>query len=237
MEAEAGVVVAALVLLGVLPLLGIVLWHRRSVERWREAGAALGLAPHGEAARLGPLRDYDVLRGSVGGRAVQLVTYTTGSGKSEQRWTALEAAAERADPGFALRVTREGLGARLAKLVGGQDVEVGNPDFDARFRVQASDAERARRALGFGGQQAVAAMPAFHELRVGGEPNLAELSRAVAVLSPRLGRRLEAAQLVPGGSTARLVWQGVVKDTDRLAAALPLLAKVAEAAEEAAPRA
>lgn len=49
---------------------------------------------------------------------------------------------------FELELRREGFGARLAKAVGGQDVTIGDPAFDAAVRVKASPPEQAVAFLG-----------------------------------------------------------------------------------------
>jgi hypothetical protein len=48
---------------------------------------------------------------------------------------------------FELDLRREGFGAKLAKAVGGQDVAVGDPAFDAAVRIKASPPEQAAAFL------------------------------------------------------------------------------------------
>lgn len=137
-----------------------------------------------------------------------------GHGEQEQRWTEVSLGLPGVDPAFRLRVTREGLGAGVAKVLGGQDLEVGHPAFDGAFRVQASDAVRARGALGLEAQRAVAALQPFDELRL---DSAGPGGRRVAVL--------------------RLVRAGVIVDPGAVRAALASLADLAASLEAAAPRA
>jgi len=81
-------------------------------------------------------------------------TDSDGNSRTERRLVAqawAEPAAELGD----LRVYREGLLSKLGKALGGQDVQLGNPDFDKAFMVKASNPAGVPRLLGAGAQRAL----------------------------------------------------------------------------------
>ena len=81
--------------------------------------------------------------------------------------------------GFLLQVTREGLGARIAKMLGGVDVEVGDAEFDARFRVSADDRDRATFALSPDLRREILDVVEFRRLRVRGREATLEVEGRV----------------------------------------------------------
>lgn len=142
--------------LAVLAVLGVSFaFAVRRHRRWREFGEALGFVNAEAGAPLAWLRGLDAYSGVHAGRAATLYTFTRGSGKSRQTWTAI-ALATSSPPDLRLRVTKQGVGAFFAKAFGGQDVEVGDAAFDGAFRIEASDPERARRILDYRAQEAIA---------------------------------------------------------------------------------
>jgi hypothetical protein len=176
----------------------------------------------------------------VGRFPAQVRSYVTGSGKSKQTWTALEVVVPGGDPGFLLRVTREGLGARFAKAVGGQDVQLGNAEFDAQFRVRGSDEPRVRRALELGVQLALPELLPFEELSV--EPAMSfegmgwAPSGGVGALKVLRGPLMHLPEVQAALDKAsdgevpmvRYVRRGFVMDPEVYARALPVLARIAE---------
>jgi hypothetical protein len=214
---------------------GVALHQARVRRRWEALGVALGLRAEQPPERLGPFTvGHTTWRGAPAGREVRLRTYATRSGKSSQQWTLLEVAAPLASPGLDVEVTREGLGSRLARVLGQVEVETGNAAFDEAHWVRARNAGLARAALGFAAQQAIEALPRFSKLRVapatprGIIPGDAPWVRALAA-------RLQEDDLAPGGCVVALLLVGTVADPERVGPALGHLARVAEAAEAGAP--
>jgi hypothetical protein len=74
---------------------------------------------------------------------VTLDTYTVNTGKSSTTFTRMRAPYVNAD-GFRFKVYRKGLFSGLAKTLGMQDVEVGEPGFDRDFIIKGSDESRLR---------------------------------------------------------------------------------------------
>lgn len=101
------------------------------VDRWR--GEPFGVG-HSQRAT-------DVMLGRWSGRPVVSFTYayTTGSGKSESTYTfhVLAMALPAYLPTLAL--TPEGVGARLAKAFGGQDIQFESEEFNRAWRVECTD--------------------------------------------------------------------------------------------------
>lgn len=93
-------------------------------------------------------RTAEVLRGRFAGRETVSFVYRwrTGSGKEEQHHSAHVVAV--ALPAYLpiVEVAPEGLGARLAKAFGGQDLRFESDEFNRAFRVQAYD-ERTAYAI------------------------------------------------------------------------------------------
>lgn len=127
----------------VLIFAGTIGFERLRRRRWLALASALHLEPAGKSG----FGDLPPLRGSLAGRPVTLRTFTRGSGKNQTRWTALDVDAPRVDPYFRLRLTPEGLGTRVAKAFGGQDVQLGDEAFDEAFRIESNDADRALRVF------------------------------------------------------------------------------------------
>lgn len=238
--------VVALFVLLPLAFLGLpFLWARRVNRGMAAAGAALGLHPHGSPPRHAIAGDSRPLRGDRSGRTVQLRLFTVAVGRSSTTYTALEVPLPGVDPAATLRLQKEGLGQRLVKALGGQDVETGNPDFDAAFRIQASDAARARAALDLAAQDAIARLPAFVELRLA---PCVETPAGEFLDPPERYRRgyvtwgsapgLQLARPGAGPEVAVLRWArvGTFHDAEGLGEAVPLLLRVAESVEQAMPR-
>src|SRR5690606_11195053 len=100
------------------------------VGRWR-----------GQPFNLGHSRRVEhLLSGDFQGRpaAVFEYRYTTGHGKnrSTTRLTVVMLALPTFLPD--LEITNEGVGARIAKMFGGQDIQFESEEFNRRWRVQAS---------------------------------------------------------------------------------------------------
>ena len=86
-------------------------------------------------------RATDVLAGRYDGHSALSFTYrwTTGSGKNQTTQTAHVVGVVLPTYLPTVELTPEGLGARLAKLVGAQDIQFESEDFNRKFRVASSD--------------------------------------------------------------------------------------------------
>ena len=82
----------------------------------------------------------------VKGWRVTLDTFTVSTGKSSATFTRMRAPYVNPD-GFRFKVYRKGMFSQIAKKLGMQDVEVGDPPFDAAFIVRGSDESRLRSLL------------------------------------------------------------------------------------------
>ncbi len=71
-------------------------------------------------------------------------TTSTGQSTTTRTYTRLRAPYANKD-GFRFKIYRQGLFDGLGKLFGGQDIEVGYPDFDDDFIIQGNDSEKVRQ--------------------------------------------------------------------------------------------
>jgi len=245
---------ATLFLLTFPVVLGIVLgiaWvqSRRHARAWGDLATALGFTPMAGASPWTRGGFLPPLQGSAGPFPARLVTYTTGSGKNQQRWTSIEVPLPEVSPAFTLRLTREGLGGKLLIALGGQDVKTGDDDFDRAFRIRASDEGQAQRALEPFARQALAGLKPFGEVRVEPALVLGDGSHA-----PATGiAMLDAVLALPGGPRAeqardlfrdaerrgpvallRYTREGLRADPDATRAALQAVAALGEAVTRAA---
>jgi hypothetical protein len=69
---------------------------------------------------------------------ITLDTYTESSGESAVTYTRMRAPYVNSD-GFRFTIYRKGLFSELGKLLGMQDIEVGDPEFDEEFIIKAND--------------------------------------------------------------------------------------------------
>ena len=108
-------------------------------RRWRGEPFGRGSSPH----------VTDLMVGRWGGRPATsfTYTYTTGSGKDESTHTFHVIAL--ALPAYlsTLELTPEGVGTRLARAFGAQDIQFESEDFNRAWRVRASDAKFAHDVL------------------------------------------------------------------------------------------
>ncbi len=85
----------------------------------------------------------EVLPGTWSGSSATSFTYRYVTGSGKDRTTHQFHVVALALPSFlsTLTLTQEGVGARLAKLVGGQDLQFESEDFNRAWRVEADDAK------------------------------------------------------------------------------------------------
>jgi hypothetical protein len=82
----------------------------------------------------------------VGPWVVTLDTYTVNTGKSSVTFTRMRAPFVNRD-GFRFTITRAGIFSPVARVLGFQDVEVGDPAFDKAFVIKSNDEPRVRTLL------------------------------------------------------------------------------------------
>lgn len=154
------VLVVPVLLFGGALALGIVL-HRRRVEALRRWAAATGWTYVGSDASLvrrwrgqpfgqgHAQRTSDVLVGTFeGARALSFAyAWTTGSGKDQTTHTAHVVALGLPATLPWVEVTPQGLGARLAKVFGAQDIDFELQEFNDAFRVASGDARVAHAII------------------------------------------------------------------------------------------
>jgi hypothetical protein len=83
------------------------------------------------------------VQAQVGPWTVTLDTYTESSGESAVTYTRMRAPYVNPD-GFRFTIYRRGFFSNLGKLLGMQDIEVGDPEFDEAFIVKGNDEDRVR---------------------------------------------------------------------------------------------
>ncbi|AEY67500.1 hypothetical protein [Clostridium sp. BNL1100] len=74
---------------------------------------------------------------------VTLDTYTVSTGKSSTTYTRVRAPYVNKD-GFRFKIYRKGIFSEIGKAFGGQDVEVGFPEFDEDFIIKGNDEQKLR---------------------------------------------------------------------------------------------
>lgn len=152
-------------------------------------------------------RATEVLRGTYDGRPALSFSYqwTTGSGKNRTTHHAHVVALALPTYLPTVEVTPEGLGARLAKLVGAQDVQFESEAFNRAYRVAATDQRTGHAILHPRLMERLLRSDALgNAWRIGGtwilswETGTTDLDR----LAPRLGLLSAVVRSVP-----RHVWQ------------------------------
>jgi len=78
---------------------------------------------------------------------ITLDLYTEPSGEQSQTYTRMRAPYVNKD-GFRFTIYRKGFFSELGKLLGMQDVEIGEPDFDDAFIIKGNDENRLRELFG-----------------------------------------------------------------------------------------
>jgi hypothetical protein len=121
----------------------------KSVNRsWGEIAARAGLTLKPAAALTSP-----ELNGTFRGRPARVHTYSTGTEHNRQTYTAVALTVKNAG-NASMEVTPSGtLGNVLGRVVKAQDVQIGNPEFDARFVVKSEPPDFAVKFLGSAGVQ------------------------------------------------------------------------------------
>ena len=107
-------------------------------EAWRLLGEEIGADFVG-----GGFWKGSKVQAHVGPWTVTLDTHTVSTGKSSVTYTRMRAPYVNPD-GLRFTVYRKGFFSELGKLLGMQDIEVGNPEFDEAFIVKGTDEFKVR---------------------------------------------------------------------------------------------
>lgn len=83
----------------------------------------------------------------VGPWTITLDTYTVSTGKSSVTFTRMRVPYANPD-GFRFKIYRAGFFSEFAKLLGMEDIEVGDPEFDEAFILKGNDEYRVRELFG-----------------------------------------------------------------------------------------
>jgi len=122
---------------------------------WQVAADTLGFSFSPGAWRGGP-----TMTGLIDGAPAEIKSYTKSSGKNSTRYTRYTVSFS--SLGIGLRLQRQsGMGLFL-KVLGTQDIVIGEPVFDEAFIVQASDPQAARAVLGAGTTMVLNRLIALH---------------------------------------------------------------------------
>jgi hypothetical protein len=100
---------------------------------WRQLSEEVG----GELVDSGFWKGKKV-QAHAGPWTITLDTYTESSGESAVTYTRMRAPYVNSD-GFRFTIYRKGIFSELGKLLGMQDIEVGDPEFDEAFIIKAND--------------------------------------------------------------------------------------------------
>ncbi|MEL6178318.1 MAG: hypothetical protein AAFS10_05160 [Myxococcota bacterium] len=110
-------------------------------KRWTEIAQALGLT-HNE----GPFLGVGSIEGEYHGYWVRIDTFTSGSGKNSKTYTRIQTF-HNPPLGLGLNIYREGIFSGFGKMLGFQDIEVGDRQFDDRFTIKGQDEESVIKLL------------------------------------------------------------------------------------------
>lgn len=135
----------AIVGLAVLIALGIkqarVLQQRTAANLERLAGQ-LGLQA---SPRVGPAKRPG-LTGFLGGKPVELYSYSVSNGKTSVTWVAITVQATAAT-GLTFHLQKQGFGSKVMEFFGVHEITVGDPEFDAAWFVRTNRPDFFRAAL------------------------------------------------------------------------------------------
>jgi hypothetical protein len=108
-------------------------------EVWRQLTEEIGA----EFVERGFWKGGSKVQAQVGPWTVTLDTYTDSSGESSTTYTRMRAPYVNPE-GFRFTIYRKGFFSDLGKLLGMQDIEVGEPEFDEAFIIKGNDEDRVR---------------------------------------------------------------------------------------------
>ena len=110
-------------------------------ELWEQMATDIGVEYEDRGAF-----GQDVLRYNSGEWEITLDTYAAGDGTSSVNYTRMRAPFVNKD-GLRFKICREGLFAPIGKLLGLQDIQVGDEFFDKNFLIKGTDEEKIKLLL------------------------------------------------------------------------------------------
>ncbi|GAB1489752.1 hypothetical protein MASR2M8_22060 [Opitutaceae bacterium] len=128
-----------------------ILWAgARSTAKSRRNGEALaarlGLTLEPGKPKLGLFHPAPRASGVIRGKRVAFFTFATGSGKSRVVWAAITIIPPNAG-GLTFNIDRQGLLTKLIELFGMKEIQIGDPDFDAKWFIQTNQPDFFRAAF------------------------------------------------------------------------------------------
>lgn len=145
--------------MGLLVAAGIVIGSKRQMDSmnsaWQAAAETLGFSFAPGTWRGGP-----TMTGMLDGAPAEIHTYAKSSGKNSTRYTRYTVSFP--SIGIDLRLQRQSGVGMFLKVLGTQDIVIGEPVFDEAFIVQASDARAARAVLDAGTTMVLNRLIALH---------------------------------------------------------------------------
>ena len=114
--------------------------HKRTIATWGVVAERLGLQLVAKSALSRPL-----LTGSVSGIAVHVDTFTRRSGNNSTTYTRYQV--RYPSPGFDFKLSRTGGFAKIGRLLGIRDVEMGDQAFDGAFTIKTDDRNQLEQLL------------------------------------------------------------------------------------------
>jgi hypothetical protein len=161
------------------------------------------------------------MTGTLDGSPAEIHSYTKSSGKNSTRYTRYTVGFP--PIGVGLRLTRQSGVGYFLKVLGTQDIEVGEPTFDEAFIVQATDPQAARAVLTSGTTMMLNRLIAVHPEIVVSDDQLILDRRATVRDADTLVstlRRLESAATVLGDAGESDTLSALVEQ--RLAGTIPM---------------
>lgn len=138
------IMIATVGFTALMVVLAIKQWERAR-QNVEQLAKRLGLTPAPAERRFAFLGQPSA-SGTLGGKAARLYAFTTGSGKSRTRWTAL-GVQPAATGNLTFHLSRQGLGTRISQLFGAREITVGDPEFDRTWFIETNQPEFFRAAL------------------------------------------------------------------------------------------
>ncbi len=128
-----------LIALVVIPL--AIAHEKKTRENWRQVAESLGLTFRGQG-----LMQSKRIEGRLGNSHVTLHTYRRRQGKNSTIYTRFQLRYPQ-PLGIGLKMTRQGFFSHLTKLLGAQDIEVGEDGFDRLAVIKGTNEQRVREFL------------------------------------------------------------------------------------------
>lgn len=116
--------------------------HAQRLRRWRDFADSKGLVASGMG-----ILERPRIHGLYQGVQVVVQNEVHGSGKNRRTYTRFTAHFHRVLPG-GMHVTAEGLGDKIVKFFGGQDIQLGQDGVDRALRIKGADPGQVREVLG-----------------------------------------------------------------------------------------